>query len=37
VAAVQPAALDVASGAELRPGVKDFEKVEALLAGIKQP
>lgn len=37
VAAVLPAALDVASGAELRPGVKDFVKVAALQAGIKQP
>jgi phosphoribosylanthranilate isomerase len=35
VAAVQPAALDVASGAELRPGVKDFEKVKALKANIE--
>ncbi len=35
VAAVQPAALDVASGAELRPGVKDFGKVEALKANIE--
>jgi len=32
IAAVQPAALDVASGAEESPGVKDFAKVEALLA-----
>ncbi|WP_052573054.1 phosphoribosylanthranilate isomerase [Haloferula sp. BvORR071] len=32
VTAVLPAALDVASGAELRPGVKDFAKVEQLLA-----
>jgi phosphoribosylanthranilate isomerase len=31
IAAVRPAALDVASGAELRPGVKDFAKVAALL------
>ncbi|MCW1921769.1 phosphoribosylanthranilate isomerase [Luteolibacter arcticus] len=31
IAAVRPAALDVASGAEESPGVKDFEKVEALL------
>jgi phosphoribosylanthranilate isomerase len=30
VQAVRPAALDVASGAELRPGVKDFNKVAAL-------
>ena len=27
---VQPAALDVASGAELAPGIKDFSKIEAL-------
>ena len=31
VAAVHPAALDVASGAELSPGLKDFDKVEQLL------
>lgn len=31
VAAVRPAALDVASGAESSPGVKDFDKVAALL------
>jgi phosphoribosylanthranilate isomerase len=30
--AVRPAALDVASGAEQSPGLKDFDKVEALLA-----
>lgn len=30
VQAVRPAALDVASGAEIRPGVKDFDKVAAL-------
>ena len=29
---VQPAALDIASGAELKPGVKDFRKIEQLLA-----
>jgi phosphoribosylanthranilate isomerase len=29
---VHPAALDIASGAELTPGVKDFDKVKALLA-----
>jgi len=29
---VSPAALDVASGAEKEPGVKDFEKVAALIA-----
>lgn len=34
VAFVKPAALDVASGAEHAPGVKDFEKVAALLAAI---
>ena len=28
---VHPAALDVASGAELSPGIKDFDKVTALL------
>lgn len=33
IQAVRPAALDVASGAELRPGVKDFGKVAALKAG----
>lgn len=32
VAEVRPAALDVASGAEVSPGVKDFGKVAALLA-----
>ena len=32
---VAPAALDVASGAEISPGVKDFEKVEALLAACR--
>lgn len=31
---VSPAAIDVASGAELSPGVKDFNKVAALLAAI---
>lgn len=29
---VMPAALDVASGAELAPGIKDFKKVAALLS-----
>lgn len=37
VARVGPAALDVASGAELSPGVKDFSKVAALLAAIRTP
>lgn len=31
---VQPAALDVASGAEISPGIKDFRKVAALLAAL---
>lgn len=33
-AMVRPAALDVASGAELSPGVKDLDKVAALLAAL---
>lgn len=33
---VHPAALDVASGAELSPGIKDFEKVSALLAALNR-
>lgn len=32
---VRPAALDVASGAELSPGLKDFQKVSALLSALK--
>jgi phosphoribosylanthranilate isomerase len=32
---VQPAALDIASGAELSPGVKDFQKVAAFLSALK--
>lgn len=36
IEAVLPAALDVASGAEIRPGVKDFVKVEALLAASRK-
>ncbi len=32
---VGPAALDVASGAEISPGIKDFSKVAALLAALK--
>ncbi|MCX6877060.1 MAG: phosphoribosylanthranilate isomerase [Verrucomicrobia bacterium] len=31
---VRPAALDVASGAELSPGIKDFAKVQALLEAV---
>jgi phosphoribosylanthranilate isomerase len=34
--AVQPAALDVASGAEISPGIKDFDKVAALLAALNR-
>ncbi len=33
---VQPAALDVASGAEISPGVKDIDKVKALLAATER-
>lgn len=33
---VRPAALDVASGAEFSPGIKDFDKVSALLAALKR-
>jgi phosphoribosylanthranilate isomerase len=33
---VRPAAIDVASGAELSPGVKDFTKVQELLAACRQ-
>jgi phosphoribosylanthranilate isomerase len=33
-ASVCPVALDVASGAELSPGIKDFDKVAALLAAL---
>lgn len=35
LAAVHPAALDVASGAESIPGIKDFGKVRALLAAVR--
>lgn len=35
IATVHPAALDVASGAESGPGVKDFSKVAALLAACR--
>ena len=31
---VQPAALDVASGAEISPGIKDFQKVAAFLTAL---
>lgn len=34
-ATVRPAALDVASGAEISPGIKDFTKVNALLTALK--
>lgn len=34
VSQVHPAALDVASGAEVSPGVKDFAKVDALLRAL---
>jgi phosphoribosylanthranilate isomerase len=33
---VRPAAIDVASGAELSPGVKDFTKVQQLLEACRQ-
>lgn len=33
--AVHPAALDVASGAEISSGIKDFDKVAALLTALK--
>ena len=36
VSEVGPAALDVASGAELSPGVKDFVKVKALLEACRE-
>ena len=35
-ATVSPAALDVASGVEIAPGVKDFAKVSALLAALNR-
>jgi len=35
LAAVHPAALDVASGSESAPGIKDFTKVQALLAACR--
>ena len=35
IAQVHPCALDIASGAELSPGIKDIEKVKALLASTR--
>lgn len=35
ISQVRPAALDVASGAEISPGVKDFDKVTKLLAACR--
>lgn len=35
IEAVHPAALDVASGAELSPGIKDFDKVGLLLQAVR--
>ncbi len=35
-ASVAPAALDVASGAEISPGVKDFDKVAQLLSALQR-
>ncbi|MFT3991477.1 MAG: phosphoribosylanthranilate isomerase [Luteolibacter sp.] len=32
---VSPAALDVASGSEISPGIKDLQKVKALLAAVR--
>lgn len=37
VSQVHPAALDVASGAELSPGIKDFDKVRALQQALLTP
>lgn len=34
---VHPAALDIASGAELSPGIKDFDKVAALMRAVTKP
>lgn len=33
---VQPAALDIASGAEISPGIKDFQKVAAFLTALQR-
>lgn len=35
VATVKPAAIDIASGAESTPGIKDFTKVDALISAIQ--
>ena len=35
IAMVHPAALDIASGAELSPGIKDFKKVQQLIDAIQ--
>lgn len=37
VMSVQPAALDIASGAELSPCIKDFQKVAAFLKALHRP
>jgi len=34
---VNPAALDIASGAEVSPGIKDFQKVAAFLTALHRP
>ena len=36
IATAHPAALDIASGAEQAPGIKDLDKVAALLAALKR-
>jgi phosphoribosylanthranilate isomerase len=36
ISTVRPAAIDIASGAEISPGVKDFAKVKALQAVVSQ-
>jgi phosphoribosylanthranilate isomerase len=37
IASAHPDAVDVSSGVEARPGIKDLRKVERFLAGAKQP